>query len=334
MTHVSRRALLSALPVVLAACARREPPSSSPGEPSASTAPSASGASAPAPSASAAPRAAAAPNDAVETRVLSFEGRGQRAVLVVPGWLEAGARVPLLVALHGLGEQRKGVEGGSWGWVRDYALDRAMARLRTPPLVAADFQGFVTKQRLAAINASLAARPFRGLVVACPYTPDLIAEKSLDNAGPFGRFVTDELLPRARAEAPVLPSAAATGIDGVSLGGRVALLVGLAAPDRFGAVGSLQAALQVSEATPLARRAKKAREATPSLGLRLVTSEKDFYKAEIGAFSAALRKAGVEHDHVVLPGPHDYPWNRGPGAIEMLLFHDRVLRGEPPDPRP
>jgi len=22
---------------------------------------------------------------------------------------------------------------------------------------------------------------------------------------------------------------------------------------------------------------------------------------------------------------HDYPFNRGPGAIEMLLWHDRVL---------
>jgi hypothetical protein len=35
-----------------------------------------------------------------------------------------------------------------------------------------------------------------------------------------------------------------------------------------------------------------------------------------------------KQEHLVVPGPHDYPFNRGPGAIEMLLWHDRVLRGE------
>jgi hypothetical protein len=30
----------------------------------------------------------------------------------------------------------------------------------------------------------------------------------------------------------------------------------------------------------------------------------------------------------MLTGPHDYVFNRGPGGIEMLLFHDRALRGE------
>ena len=33
---------------------------------------------------------------------------------------------------------------------------------------------------------------------------------------------------------------------------------------------------------------------------------------------------------VVVTGPHDYAFNRGPGAIEMLAYHDRVLRGEAP----
>ena len=28
-------------------------------------------------------------------------------------------------------------------------------------------------------------------------------------------------------------------------------------------------------------------------------------------------------------GPHDYVFNQGPGGVEMLLFHDRALRGEP-----
>jgi enterochelin esterase-like enzyme len=231
------------------------------------------------------------------------------------------------VALHGLGEARKGVEAGAWGWVRDYWLDRAMKRLREPPLTVADFQGFVDRKRLARLNESLVERPFRGLVVACPYTPDLLQEKTLDNAEPFGDFVVDRLLPRVRAEAPVDKRA---GLDGVSLGGRVALLVGLARIEAFTAVGSLQAALQVSEARELARRAARARERNPSFPLRLLTSDRDFYRDEIGAFHAALQRQKVAHEHLVLPGPHDYPFNRGPGALEMLLWHDRVLRGEEP----
>ena len=260
----------------------------------------------------------------IEIRSLTFSR--QLAICLVPRW---GERFPLLIALHGQGEARKGMEAGANGWLHDYWLDRAMMRLRNPPLTRADFQGFVGPKRLAAINDSLVERPFRGVVVACPYTPDLLVEKTLDNAGPFGDFVTGELLKRARAELPIDDAPARTGLDGVSLGGRVSLLVGFAHATSFGAVGSLQAALQVSEAKELARRAKAAQGENPGLKLRLLTSEEDFYRGEIGEASRAMKKAGVLHEHVVIPGPHDYPFNRGPGAIEMLLWHDRVLRGEP-----
>ena len=136
----------------------------------------------------------------------------------------------------------------------------------------------------------------------------------------------DELR-RAVEETGASASRASTGIDGVSLGGRAALLVGFAHADRFGAIESLQAAIQLSEAKELARRAKRALSTGP-YALRLVTSEHDFYKDEIAALHRELDRSSVPNERIVLPGPHDYPFNRGPGAIEMLLFHDRVLRGE------
>ncbi|MCU0656098.1 MAG: alpha/beta hydrolase-fold protein [Polyangiaceae bacterium] len=319
---LSRRSLLLACPPALAACARGADATPSRASASAS-APSAAPAPPPAPSAS-----AELPADLVATRLLPFGGR-QAAVVVAPTWTGAD-RLPLLVALHGLGESKKGVEGGAWGWPRDYALTLAMARLRQPPLTAADFQGIYDARRIERINASLAERPFRGLLVACPFTPDLLREKTLDNAGPFASFVVRELLPAVRGAFPAaLGTRAATGIDGVSLGGRVALLVGLLHPDTFGAIGSLQAALQVTEARPLARRVLTAREKAGDFRLRLLTSEKDFYRGEILAFHRELERLQQVHEHVVVPGPHDYPFNRGPGAIEMLLWHDRVLRGEP-----
>ncbi len=174
------------------------------------------------------------------------------------------------------------------------------------------------------MNAELAARPFGGLVVVCPYLPDL----DLRKPGPireYGEYLLGVVLPRVRKERPVVATAAATGIDGVSLGGAIALRVGAGNPDAFGAVGTLQAAIgedQVQELTDLVRTA---RARNPKLALRLLTSREDYFRRAITTTSQALRAAGVEHDFVDVPGPHDYPFNRGPGALEMLLWHDRKL---------
>ncbi len=315
---ISRRLAVAGLGALAVGCERRGAP----------PAPVTSGGpDAPPPSAPAASSAPGAPaRSLLVTREIAFteaEGGPQHCVLVVPP-VAAGERLPLLIALHGLGESRKGLEGGAWGWVRDYWLDKAMHRLAAPPLTTQDFQGFVRRPRLDEHNARLARAPFVGLAVACLYTPDLLHPRSLDNARAFGRFVVERALPRLRREPEV--DASRAGIDGVSLGGRLSLLVGLAHPREFQAVGSLQAALQLSEARELSRRVGRARAENPGLALRLVTSERDFYEAEIGALHDELRRAGVSHEHLVLPGPHDYPWNRGPGALEMLLFHDRALR--------
>jgi iron(III)-salmochelin esterase len=257
------------------------------------------------------------------------QGGPQEAVLLVPSWGEPGERFPLLVALDGRGETARGMDAGAWGWVKDYWLDRAMRRLRTPPLTSPDFQDYVEPARLDAITASLLERPFRGLVVACPYTPDLLPAKTLDNAGPFGHFVTDLLLARVRAEAPVRRERTAVGIDGVSLGGRLAPLVGVEHPETFGAVGVMQGAFELEEVDELVKRVAVARRRA-AFRLRVLTSEKDFYKEAMDALHAALDQASVPHDYLSLPGTHDYRFNRGPASFEMLLWHDRVLRGEAP----
>ncbi len=251
--------------------------------------------------------------------------KDQDAVLVVPSW--GPGPWPLLVALHGLGEARKGSERGAYGWVRDYNLVQAMGRLHAPPLRSDDLQSIYDTKRITGLNQRLTEHPFEGLAVLCPYTPDLLQERSLDNAEPFADHLVATWLPGVRAHEPrLLPEREHTGLDGVSLGGRVALLAGLRHPEAFGALGSLQAALQMNEARPLARRVAAARKTAP-LPLRLLTSEGDFYRDEIGALHRELEKSHEAHEHIVVPGPHDYPFNRGPGAVEMLMWHDRKLRG-------
>jgi iron(III)-salmochelin esterase len=256
----------------------------------------------------------------------SFDGAvSTRATVVVPEWGTPDTRFPVLVALHGRGEARKSPAEAALGWPRDYALVRAITRVAAPPLASADFEGFVDSARLVTLNQRLQTHPFGGLIVVCPHLPDL--ELADDDAvGAFGAFVRDVLLPRARREMPAMTTAAATGIDGVSLGGAVALAVGLGSPRAFGAVGTLQPALDRADAARWADRAKAARAQNPSLAIHLLTSDGDYFRDAVRATSAALRDAGVVHDFDLVVGPHDYPFNRGPGSIEMLLWHDRALR--------
>ena len=113
------------------------------------------------------------------------------------------------------------------------------------------------------------------------------------------------------------------------MGGRIALFVGLTFPEVFGAVGALQPAIKVDEAEQIASLAKRAMSRA-RLRLRLVSSEEDPFLPAVRAASAAMRAEAVEHELVVIPGTHGYEFNRGPGGVEMLLWHERVQRGLPP----
>jgi hypothetical protein len=262
------------------------------------------------------------------TRLVTLEFPGAIspfAVVVVPAWGGPDRRFPVLVALHGRGEALKPPAVGAMGWPRDYALTRAFERLAAPPLTSTDLEGFVEPDHLAAMNKSLAEQPFGGVIVACPYVPD-IDLRNADALRAYGRFVIDQLLPRVQKETPAIAGPQNTGIDGVSLGGFTALRVGLTNPEAFAAVGALQPAISDDQASDWTEYARAARRKAPDLKLRLLTSHDDDYHGAITHLSTAWRAAGVNHDFLDLPGPHDYPFNRGPGSFEMLLWHDRALR--------
>jgi enterochelin esterase-like enzyme len=305
---VSRRGFALGTAAALAGCQRRSNASSE----------------SPAASASGTTSAGARGN----TRLLewSFDGAmSPRTAVLVPTWGDPGVRFPVVVLLHGRGEARKPPAEGALGWPRDYALVRAIERVASPPLVPRDFEGYVLPAQLARHNRTLTDRPFAGLIAVCPYLPDLdLADP--EAIGAFGHFVTDTLLPRVRRETPALADASATGIDGVSLGGAVALAVGLDESTAFGAVGTLQPALDPHHAATWAARAQAARRQNPGLAIRLLTSDGDYFRDAVRATSSAMDAAGLTHDFEEVKGPHDYPFNRGPGAIEMLLWHDRILR--------
>jgi hypothetical protein len=248
-------------------------------------------------------------------------------VVLVPERLPS-ERFPVLITMHGRGETLKGPERGARGWVDDYKLSRAIGRLAQPPLAERDFEGFVDRARLLALNTTLGREPYEGLIVACPYTPDVLGrEEPFTQAPLLAGFLIDTLLRKIRTDTPAIATAEATGIDGVSLGGRGAISVGLHRPEAFGAVAGVQAAFDSENTNDFAVRAERALAKNPRLKLRLLTSSEDYYLAVMRRFHAALDRKNVPHDFLVVPGPHDYAFNRGPGAIEMLVYHDRVLRG-------
>jgi hypothetical protein len=243
---------------------------------------------------------------------------GRVVVKVSPG-------APILIALHGAGEHAKGLVGGSRGFRDDYQLGRCDGRLRAPPLTEADLLGFVEPRRLAKLNASLAERPYAGLTVACPFTPWLT---NVEGARRWASHLEKELLPKVR-EVAGAPSDTKVGVDGISMGGRLALLLGCARPDLFETVGAAQPAIRAEEVGYFANLLKRAHDERPR-PLRLMSSRGDFYLEAIRELADKLARRKVPLELVVTPGPHDYPWNRGPGCTEMLLWHDRTLRGHTP----
>ncbi|MBI2389965.1 MAG: hypothetical protein HYV09_10280 [Deltaproteobacteria bacterium] len=277
---------------------------------------------------------AAAPSQSSDAAIASYEIRDwelpteppsrpdgeRRCVVLVPRGLAPDAKVPLLIALHGMGETTS-PRTGAYAWVESYGLDRALARLHHPPLGAADFRGLVTPARLAAINADLAKRPFGGLVIACPYLPRGIGSEVPYDV--YGTWLGERLLPKLRAEAPVIATPQATGIDGVSLGGITALRIGLSRADLFGAIGALQPAVLDETSDALADTFAQRLGGRP---LRIVTSTEDAFRDPIVALGGKLAARKVPHELFVSEGPHDYVWNQGPGGIEMALWHDRALR--------
>ena len=89
------------------------------------------------------------------------------------------------------------------------------------------------------------------------------------------------------------------------------------------------ARLEPDEIAELSRRTAEGVQRR-GLQLRLITSARDVYRSVILDLHRALVARGAAHEQLDLPGPHALRWNRGPGALEMLLWHDRALRGEPP----
>jgi predicted esterase len=268
------------------------------------------------------PRALGAKNADLEEdlrnlRLLDLTEGGRRFVLVIPKYQNPEQRLPLLVLLHGLGETSD-ARLGAYAWVEKYGLGSAWQRMKRAPVERTGKRGEWTDARLEEVNAELAARPFRGLALACPYMP-------MPEGPPFhdayAKWVETSLLPRCRKEARTIEDREHTFLCGVSLGGYVSLEVLTRIPHVFGAWGGVQSAFAPGAAPAYAD--KILRDGKPR-SLLVLTSREDRFRNVSEALDQAFTAKGVAHTFRSIPGPHDQPWLEEAGTLETLLWFDRL----------
>jgi predicted esterase len=268
------------------------------------------------------------PSPELERHELNLEGDKQiarKSLLLVPKHVAEGTKLPLVVLCHGLGETDNEAMAMK-AWSELYGLVRCYERLRRPP-VERTLKGakYLTDAALDQLNRELSARPFSGMVLACPVTPNtnrLPPGSTLDR---YANWIETKLLPAIRERAPVLPQAESTGIDGVSLGGYAALEVFLRKPNLFGAVGSCQGAFSLAAADKYAARIETVIRELGPRKVRIATSSEDPFRKPAERLAKALSKRDIAHTLSLTPGPHNQHWLREIGSLELLLFHDRAL---------
>lgn len=241
-----------------------------------------------------------------------------------------GERYPIVVALHGQTEALAGPQRGHLGWAFLYRLPTALNAVLRGRLMRSDYHGHVRDEHLAYVNSVLRAQPFRGVAVVTPYMPNIGGDLGSDAVAEYGAWVAGPLLDAVRERYPGLAQTRdGVAIDGISLGGRVALEIGFRHPEAFGSVGGMQPAIRNLE-DELGALALEAARTRPQR-VRILSSEDDPFLWATRRLSSALRERRVPHTLTVVPGPHDYEFNRGPASIELLLHADSALLHEPVD---
>jgi hypothetical protein len=269
---------------------------------------------------------AAAEAQELDERELEIPGErlARRCLLLVPR--APSGRERLVVLFHGLGETVS-ESLGIRAWADRYGLVAAHQRLRRPPVARtlSDVK-FLTDERLGLLNRDLGKAPFRGLVVACPFTPNVYRQPSTAAAlDRYATWVVDRLLPAVAQELGRPRGALAPAVDGVSLGGYVSLEVFLRRPEAFGAVGCTQGAFKERLADAYAARLAKAFDAVGRKPIRVATSGWDSGRAASERLARRLGERGIDATLSVPPGPHDQRWLREVGTLELLYHYDRLL---------
>lgn len=241
---------------------------------------------------------------------------GRRFVQLTPEF-NAGT-APLVVLLHGLGETGD-PRAGAYAWWERYGLQTCYSRLFTRPVVATTNLGYFSANALARVNATLEQEPMRPLAFLCPHVTRFQNRTQLTA---FAQWLVHEAIPLVKA---ALGGERAVLLAGCSLGSYVAFETFSQFPDAFSAVAGVQSAIGAYAASAYAEKFQRAW--APDLArerMYLATSSGDPFRAPTLALSTALTARAVRHTLRDGLGPHDQPWLREVGTLEVLLWLDRT----------
>ncbi|HET9960454.1 MAG TPA: alpha/beta hydrolase-fold protein [Polyangiaceae bacterium] len=271
----------------------------------------------------------------LEQRLLELpqaQGSPHKARLLLPKRITG--ELPLLILCHGLGESND-VALGLRAWTELYGLLTAVERLAHPPVERLFPKlNYLPEQRLLELNRALAEQPLSPCAMVCPFTPNPYVRggDSMDRIERFADYVESSLIPAVRKEAPIAKTAAGVGLAGVSMGGYVALELAVRRPTSFGRVSSVQGAFGAPALGRYTEGLLNAQRTGALRDLLLLTSRDDPFRAAHERLARALSNSTLRHELIVRPGPHNQPWLREVGCLELLCWNDRALRSAAPSP--
>lgn len=229
-------------------------------------------------------------------------------------------KFPLVIVFGGAGECARSPRQGSLAWMHYYKADEAVKALARGRLETADFRGFVSEGQLKAFNHRLQKQPYRGVILACPYSPPLSPSHRMEFPD-YEAYVMDELIPALTERYRVEPGH--IGIDGVSMGGARSMYYGFKYPEVFASIGSVQGAfgpfMEIYEGLIKAKE-----KALKTRAIQIVTSDHDVMAPSVERMHHLLTGLKIPHRFSRLTGPHDYVFNQGPGCLALLVFHNET----------
>ncbi|MFH0826020.1 MAG: alpha/beta hydrolase-fold protein [Pseudomonadota bacterium] len=234
---------------------------------------------------------------------------------------DRGRGYPLVIAFGGAGECARQPRRGALAWLHYYKSDEAAAALVEGKLGPDAFRGLAKPSEIKLFNGKLREYPYRGVILACPYSPPIRAVDGIENPD-YEAFIMEELLPAL--EERYRPAPGKVGVDGVSMGGARAMYYGLKYPTVFRSIGTVQGAFGpfLDIYRDLIGRNKPVLK---KCAIQLVTSDKDNLAPSVERMHQLLKTEGIGHQYLKLTGPHDYIFNEGPGVVALLTFHNQTL---------
>ena len=200
-------------------------------------------------------------------------------VYTPPGYRDsASQRYPVLILLPGTpGDESDWTIGGGYA---DIVVDNLIAERRMKPIIIVMHSADVLPR-----NGSRA-----------------------DNLNEFEPLLVNELVPEIRKRYRVMAKPQSWAIAGLSLGGEVAMTVGLRHPELFRSIASISGSLVERDFEDRFGKSLARDDVSRKYNLIWIgCGSKDIFFGGAQAFAAKLKSAGVQHDFREFAGPHVMP---------------------------